>query len=148
LAKGLIKELEAKQEEFERINDRYHSLDSLLTELIALDDTSEPLKTNTKAYEESLSSDIANLSILSELLEIELDDLAKQFLRKLLGLNIGDWINCYLSPKSTKRTQIKIEQVSFYNKHITLRGPNITKKGEVGKREESILMRVCPIDEH
>jgi len=144
-AKSLLKEITVKSEEQERISNRYYALDDVFSALTKLDDdATEPLKTSTADYAISLSSEIAELQKQGAALELEIEELCKKLLYRVFGLSIGDWII------STVRSpvQLQIERVSLYQNSIILSGPIITKKGEVGKREETIYLDILPKDEH
>lgn len=145
LAKSLMMEIAAKSEEQARISDRYYALDEVFTALAKLDDeVTEPINTSTDTYSVSLSSEIAGLQKTDAALEIEIDELCRKLLYRVFGLSIGDWI--YSEVRG--RVQLQIESVSFYDNAIILSGPIITKKGEVGKREESIYLNIQSKDEH
>ena len=145
LAKSLMCEIAAKSEEQARISDRYYALDEVFTALAKLDDeVTEPVNTSTADYSVSLSSEIAALQKKDSALELEIDELCKILLHRVFGLSIGDWV--YYDARG--RIQLQIGSVSFYDNSIILSGPMITKKGEVGKREESIYLKVLSEDEH
>jgi hypothetical protein len=145
LAKSLMSEIAAKSEEQARISDRYYALDEVFTALAKLDDeVTEPVNTSTADYSVSLSSEIAALQKKDSALELEIDELCKILLHRVFGLSLGDWV--YYDARG--RIQLQIERVSFYDNSIILSGPMITKKGEVGKREESIYLNILSKDEH
>lgn len=145
LAKSLLSEITAKSAEQERISNRYYALDEVFTALAKLDDeVIEPLNTSIADYTVSLSSEIAQLQKQDSCLELEIEELCKKLLYRIFGLSIGDWvISSVRSP-----VQLQIQRVSFYQSSIILTGPIITKKGDVGKREETIYLDILPNDEH
>lgn len=149
LAKALIKELDFKYQEYEKISDRYYALDEVLEALIKLDNnTAEELDSEGSSYSNALSGEIGSLNKQRERLELEMENLAKKLLNRAFGLSVGDWICTDSTWRVEKKIQLKIEQVDYYNKTITLFGPIITQKGQLGKTSKSIQIRLFTKDEH
>lgn len=149
LAKGMIKELGFRYQSYEKANDRFYVLDDVLTALVKLDgETTEALESDTSNYLLALSSEISNLHKESESIELEMELLAKKLLYRAFGLTVGDWISTDSTWRPDKRVQLQIERVDYYNESITLSGPIITQKGDVGKRTESVQIRLVTNNEH
>jgi len=78
----------------------------------------------------------------SESLDLEIEILCKRLLQRTFGINIGDWIAVDSIADGSKRVQLEISHVDFYLNTLTLSGPVITQKGQVGKRINSIQIRL------
>jgi hypothetical protein len=60
---------------------------------------------------------------------------------KVFGISKGDWIS-YLPTNSTSILQLQYEHCDIYGCSLRIQGPGITKKGELGKREQVITIEL------
>jgi len=143
-AKAISLELEAQQAEFEKVNDRYYALDEVRNALANLDeDTVEQLNSSSSTCLTELAQEMSHLNNQNEAVELAMEELSKKLLYRAFGLTIGDWICTDSSWHEGRKVHLRIERVDYYSNEIILSGPIITRKGEVGKREESIRINLC-----
>jgi len=150
-AKAIASELDAQQTEFEKVNDRYYALDEVRNALANLDeDTVEQLNSSSSECVTELAQEMSHLNNQNEVIELTMEELSKKLLYRTFGLTIGDWICTDSSWHEGRKIHLRIERVDYYSNEIVLSGPIITRKGEVGKREESIRINLCKgsDDEH
>ncbi|MEM5552573.1 hypothetical protein WNY63_17770 [Pseudoalteromonas neustonica] len=148
-AKGVINEIMNKDAQYMGLLDLNDNLDDIKNNILKLDEkTTDELTTDLNKYNHSLSSEISKLSQKASVLELEIEAAAKKLLFKIFDLSVGDWIVCDQSVYRDKQIQLQINQVSYYDRLLTLQGPIITKKGEQGKRTETINIQILPNDEH
>jgi hypothetical protein len=142
-AKAIASELEARQTEYEKVNDRYYALDEVKNALSNLDqDTVEQLNSSSSTCLTELAQEMSHLNKQNEAIELTIEELSKKLLYRTFGLTIGDWICTDSSWHEGRKVQLKIDRVDYYSNELILSGHIITQKGEVGKREESIRINI------
>jgi len=129
-AKAIASELEARQTEYEKVNDRYYALDEVKNALSNLDqDTVEQLNSSSSTCLTDLAHEMSHLNKQNEAIELTIEELSKKLLYRTFGLTIGDWICTDSSWHEGRKVQLKIDRVDYYSNELILSGHIITQKG-------------------
>lgn len=145
---ALMRLIETKTEQLNLLWDAINGLDGLKTQLEKVNSAGIDLSiTELMDYQEKVQSHIACKELLAKELQREIDDLCKHLLWRYFSILPGDWL--YSDEGRSKRvpTQVVYESASYQDGLIFVSGRNITQKGELGKRYDSILIRLKN-DEH
>jgi hypothetical protein len=98
-------------------------------------------------YQATLIENIEKKESLNEALESEVNSLCKKLLWRYFKILPGDWIYSAMGRYKGTPTQLIVETISYHDGCIHISGANITQKGEIGKRGESLTIRIKS-DEH
>jgi hypothetical protein len=142
LAIGLITKIEHLSRQYKETEDLYYGIEPLISEMRQLDEKSAM---NLHLHCDS-QLDLINRQgneLLSKMknLEYEILSLSRVVLHKVFGISKGDWIS-YLPTNSTSVLQLQYEHCDIYGCSLRIQGPGITKKGELGKREQVIALEL------
>jgi hypothetical protein len=145
---ALIKCIELKNKELELLWDEAHQLNELKEQLEKVEVTTVSFDDEALIqYQSTLKENIDKKEVLSEALESEVNLLCKQLLWRYFKILPGDWIYSEFGSYKGTPIQLVVEMISYSEGVIHISGPNITQKGELGKRGESLAIRVKS-DEH
>ena len=145
---ALIKQIELKNAEHELLWDETNQLSELKEKLENVDVSTVNFDDEKlSGYQTTLLENINSKESSSDNLENEINSLCKQLLWRYFKILPGDWI--YSAEGSYKGTAIQLvfESISYHDGCIHISGANITQKGEIGKRGESLTIRIKS-DEH
>lgn len=143
---GLMDELIAAEAEQEQLSKRIGALEELHSALAAVDHTLVHSIRNTMVdYTEHLLTELAQCQHHLEQTELELETLGKALLKRSFGARLGDWL-IHLDNHGLRR-QICVESVSYFEGKLFISGPNITQRGQLGKRQESLIISLVNDDE-
>jgi hypothetical protein len=142
LAIGLITKIEHLNRQYKETEDLYYGIEPLISEMRKLDEKSAM---NLHLHCDS-QLDLINRQgneLLSKMknLEYEMLALSRVVLHKVFGISKGDWIS-YLPTNLTSILQLQYEHCDIYGCSLRIQGPGITKKGELGKREQVIVIEL------
>ncbi|WP_417582590.1 hypothetical protein [Nitrincola sp.] len=143
---GLMEEIIAADAEQQQLSDRIEALEELQRALTAVDHTlanSAPIP--LAEYTEALLAELAQLQHYYEQTELELEALGKALLKRSFGARPGDWV-VYIDDQGRRR-QVCVESVHYYAGKLVISGPNITQRGQLGKRQEYLMIPLVPNDE-
>lgn len=137
-SKALITEIDAKYQSYLRTLDMQEKLEQVRDDLISLADSSVQLMSvENQRYIDSLQLEVAALDRLTSEQELSLESLCARLLYQSLQIALGDWVYFDIN-RHRKPVQLVAESVSYHEGVIYINGSNITQKGEIGKRQESI----------
>lgn len=141
LVLSLLRELEAKQGRFEKTSDLYWRLENIISPIRDLDNRC----TNalTKGRDELLSNlneESNKLSVQTERLELEIEQIVLRVIKRIFGVVYGDLIT-HIDTKN-RTVNLQFEHVYYYDKEITFSGTGITKQGKLGKRHQSFSIKI------
>lgn len=142
LAIGLITKIDNLNKQYKETEDLYYAIEPLINELQQLDEqTAMDLHLHCDSQLDLIKRQSNELLSNMETLEKEMHTLSRAVLHKVFGVSKGDWIS-YLPAKSTSLIQLQYDHCDIYECNLTMRGPSITKKGELGKREQVISIEL------
>lgn len=143
LAKGLLTKIEQLARQYSEAEDLYYGIEPLINELQQLDDKSAMnLHLHSDSQLDLLHRQGSVLLTKMHTLEEEMLSLSRAVLHKIFGISKGDWVS-FLKTKSNSLVQLQYEHCDIYDSSLTIRGPGITKKGELGKREQMISIELA-----
>jgi hypothetical protein len=142
LATGLITKIEQVNRRYKETEDLYYGIEPLINELQQLDAHSAmDLHLHCDSQLDLIKRQGSELLSKMQSLEKEMLTLSRIVLNKVFGVSKGDWIS-YLPAKSTSLIQLQYEHCDIYECNLTIRGLGVTKKGELGKREQVISIEL------
>ena len=145
---ALIESLEIKNKEQELAWDELRELEELKQQLEKSDSAAIDFTDQTLSqFKEKLIQNIEQKESQAEAQERETELLCKQLLWRYLKILPGDWIHSNVGTYKNNPVQLVVDTVDFDSTHLHIRGTNITQKGEIGKRYESVSIRIKH-DEH
>lgn len=146
LVLSLIRELEAKQEAFEKTSDLYWQLENIVSPIRDLDDKcTNVLTTGCDELLSNLNEESNTLSVQTERLELEIEQIVLRVIKRIFGVVYGDLIT-HIDTKN-RTTSLRFEHAYYYDKVITFSGTGITKQGKVGKRHQSFSIKFMAVRE-
>jgi len=138
---SLIRELEAKQETFEKISDLYWQLENIVSPIRDLDDKcTNVLTTERDELLSNLNEESNTLSVQTERLEFEIEQIVLRIIKRIFGVVYGDLITNIDTKNRT--ASLRFEHAYYYDKEITFSGTGITKQGKLGKRHQSFSIKI------
>lgn len=138
---SLIRELEAKQETFEKISDLYWQLENIVSPIRDLDDKcTNVLTTERDELLSNLNEESNTLSVQTERLELEIEQIVLRIIKRIFGVVYGDLITNIDTKNRT--ASLRFEHAYYYDKEITFSGTGITKQGKLGKRHQSFSIKI------
>lgn len=145
---ALIRLIDTKTDQLNLLLDAIHELDALKNQLVKVNRVGCDLSTaDFFDYHEKIQGNIACKELQTDDLQTEIDDLCKQLLWRYFSILPGDWIYSYEGRVNRAPSQLIYESASYQSGAVFVTGQNITQKGEVGKRVDSIVIRLKN-DEH
>jgi hypothetical protein len=142
LAIGLITKIENLNKQYKETKDLYYGLEPLINELQQLDEKSAmDIHLHCDSQLDLIKRQGNELLSKMQTLEKKMLTLSRVVLHKVFGVSKGDWIS-YLPRNSTSLIQLQYEHCDIYECNLTMRGPGVTKKGELGKREQVITIEL------
>ncbi len=139
--KSLIAEIEAKDAELERRLEQSYALDRLSEAMSELDEVTAVINVDLDTHQDLLRKEVDSFTQAVEQLEQEIDALNMRLLYQCLKVQSGDWVSSDVAIRG-KKLQLVVESASYSDGWLSIRGTNITQKGEVGKRVESFTIEV------
>lgn len=141
LVSSLIRELEAKQEAFENTSDLYWQLENIVSPIRDLDDKcTNVLTTGCDELFSNLNEESNTLSVQTERLELEIEQIVLRVIKRIFGVVYGDLIT-HIDTKN-RTTSLRFEHAYYYDKEVTFSGTGVTKQGKVGKRHQSFSIKI------
>ncbi|WP_394185147.1 hypothetical protein [Pseudoalteromonas tetraodonis] len=141
LVLSLIRELEAKQERFEKTSDLYWQLENIVSPIRDLDDKcTNVLTTGCDELFSNLNEESNTLSVQTERLELEIEQIVLRVIKRIFGVVYGDLIT-HIDTKN-RTTSLRFEHAYYYDKEVTFSGTGVTKQGKVGKRHQSFSIKI------
>ena len=141
LVLSLIRELEAKQQAFEKTSDLYWQLENIVSPIRDLDDKfTNVLTTGRDELLSKLNEESNTLSVQTERLELEIEQIVLRVIKRIFGVVYGDLIT-HIDTKN-RTTSLRFEHAYYYDTEITFSGTGITKQGKVGKRHQSFSIKI------
>jgi hypothetical protein len=140
LVKSLIAEIEAKDAELDRRLEQSYALDRLGEAMSELDEVTAVINVDLNTHQDLLRKEVDSFTQAVEQLEQEIEALNIRLLYQCLKVQIGDWVSSDVA--RGKKLQLVVESASYADGWLSIRGTNITQKGEVGKRVESFTVEV------
>lgn len=143
---GLMEEIIAADQEQQQLSERIEALEELQRALTGVDHKlTYPAHTPLADYTEALLTELAQCQHHYEQTELELETLGKALLKRSFGARPGDWV-VHLDDQGRRR-QVCVESVHYYDGKLIISGPNITQRGQLGKRQEYLMIPLVPDDE-
>ena len=105
-----------------------------------LDEVTAVINVDLDTHQDLLRKEVDSFTQVVELLEQEIEALNMRLLYQCLKVQSGDWVSS--DAARGKKLQLVVESASYSDGWLFIRGTNITQKGEVGKRVESIAIEV------
>lgn len=139
--KSLIAEVEAKDAELDRRLEQSYALDRLGEAMSELDEVTAVINVDLNRHQDLLRKEVDSFNLAVEQLEQEIEALNMRLLYQCLKVQIGDWVSSDVAICG-KKLQLVVESASYSDGWLSIRGANITQKGEVGKRVESFTVEV------
>lgn len=143
---NLIAEIEAKDAELNRRIEQSYAIDRLSEAMRELGETTAVINADLEAHQRLLRKEVDSFTQLVEQLEREIEALNMRLLYQCLQIQSGDWVSSDVVIRG-KKLHLVVESASYSDGWLFIRGVNITRKGEVGKRVESIAIEVL-LNEH
>jgi hypothetical protein len=141
LVLSLIRELEAKQEAFENTSDLYWQLENIVSPIRDLDDKyTNVLTAVNDELLSNLNEESNTLSLQTERLELEIEQIVLKVIKRIFGVVYGDLIT-HIDTKN-RTASLRFEHAYYYDKEITFSGTGVTKQGMVGKRHQSFSIKI------
>jgi hypothetical protein len=141
LVLSLVRELEAKQGAFENTSDLYWQLENIVSPIRGLDDKcTNVLTTSSDELLSNLNEESNTLSVQTERLELEIEQIVLRVIKRIFGVVYGDLIT-HIDTKN-RTTSLRFEHAYYYDREITFSGTGITKQGKVGKRHQSFSIKI------
>ncbi len=141
LVLSLIRELEAKQQAFEKTSDLYWQLENIVSPIRDLDDKcTNVLTTGCDELLSKLNEESNTLSVQTERLELEIEQIVLRVIKRIFGVVYGDLIT-HIDTKN-RTASLRFEHAYYYDKEITFSGTGITKQGKIGKRHQSFSIKI------
>jgi len=141
LVLSLIRELEAKQEAFENTSDLYWQLENIVSPIRDLDDKcSNVLTTSSDELLSNLNEESNTLSVQTERLELEIEQIVLRVIKRIFGVAYGDLIT-HIDTRN-RTTSLRFEHAYYYDREITFSGTGVTKQGKVGRRHQSFSIKI------
>lgn len=141
LVNNLIVEIEAKEAELVRRIDQSYAIDKLADVMDELDEVTAVINTDLNRHQALLRKEVTSFTRAYALLEQQIEDLSLRLLYLCLQVQVGDWISSNVANRN-KMIQLVVESVSYAEGWLFIRGTNVTQKGKVGKRNDSISIAV------
>ncbi|MFB0980059.1 MAG: hypothetical protein QMC62_03970 [Alteromonadaceae bacterium] len=139
---GLITKIKNLNKQYKETEDLYYGIEPLINELQQLDEQSAmDLHLHCDSQLDLIKRQGCELMSKMQTLEMEMLSLSRVVLHKVFGVSKGDWIS-YLPADSASFIQLQYEYCDIYECTLAIRGPGITKKGELGKREQAISIEL------
>jgi len=141
LVLSLIRELESKQQAFENTSDLYWQLENIVSQIRDLDDKCTNVLTAVNdELLSNLNEESNTLSVQTERLELEIEQIVLKVIKRIFGVVYGDLIT-HIDTKN-RTTSLRFEHAYYYDTEITFSGTGITKQGKVGKRHQSFSIKI------
>ena len=142
LALGLIKKIKQLSSQHVEAEDLFYGIEPLVNEIRALDAKSAlDLHLNSNSQIDLLNRQSSELAEKMQSMEAEMLSLSRAVLHKVFGISKGDWISCAQLDDSTL-TQLQYEHCDIYENTLNISGTAITKAGLLGKREQTISIKL------
>lgn len=141
LVLSLVRALEAKQEAFEKTSDLYWQLESIVSPIRDLDNNcTNVLTIGNDELLSNLNEESNTLSVQTERLELEIEQIVLKVINRVFGVVYGDLIT-HIDTKN-RTISLRFEHAYYYDKEITFSGTGVTKQGKLGKRHQSFIMKI------
>lgn len=141
LVLSLVRALEAKQEAFEKTSDLYWQLESIVSPIRDLDNNcTNVLTIGNDELLSNLNEESNTLSVQTERLELEIEQIVLKVINRVFGVAYGDLIT-HIDTKN-RTISLRFEHAYYYDKEITFSGTGVTKQGKLGKRHQSFIMKI------
>lgn len=141
LVLSLVRALEAKQEAFEKTSDLYWQLESIVSPIRDLDNNcTNVLTIGNDELLSNLNEESNTLSVQTERLELEIEQIVLKVINRVFGVVYGDLIT-HIDTKN-RTISLRFEHAYYYDKEITFSGTGVTKQGKLGKRHQSFSMKI------
>lgn len=138
---ALIRLIDSKTEQLHLLYDALNTLEDLKNQLETVNSTDVDLSTSEFCqYQHQVHISIVSKELQARTLEHEIETLCKQLLWRLFSIMPGDWLYSYSGRPKRGQSQIVYESASYEHGAVYVSGKAITQKGEVGKRDDSIVI--------
>ena len=140
---ALLRLIDIKSNELDLLWEALSNLDNLKDQILKVEASEiDFTDASLTQYQKCLQGNLAAKEQRAAELQNEIDGLCRQILWRYLSLLPGDWIYSDVGRYKNTPVQVIYESVSYQSGVIYVSGTNITQKGEVGKRQESIGIEI------